>query len=782
MNATSSPRIRVGTRDSRLAVAQTELVLAAVRARHPEMEFETVPMKTTGDRILDQSLDAVGGKGLFVKELEQALLDGRVDICVHSYKDLPVPGNPDLPILAVLPRGDARDVLVLADRTKPLGTSSLRRRHQLAALYPDWECAPVRGNVQTRLRKLDSGEFGGLVLAAAGMERLGLAARVTKTFTPDEVLPSACQGILAVQGRRGSEYPWLKSVHSPETWDASVAERAFVAALGASCASPVAAYAVVSGDTLMLSGLYVDDGGRIRRGSVTGFRRDAERVGRDLAQSMRAGFVTLVGAGPGDPGLLTLAGREAILAADVVLFDRLVGDGILALIPKSAERVDVGKCKGSHPVPQEEINRLLCEYASRGLRVVRLKGGDPYVFGRGAEELDGLVGQGIPFRVVPGVTSAVAAPAYAGIPVTHRDFSSSLHIITGHGKEGRKPDIPYAELARLKGTLVFLMGTGMLPELCRGLTDAGMPADTPAALVENGTRPDQRRLVATLGDIVRRAEEEGIAPPAVFIVGAVCGLAARYDWTEQLPLRGRKILAVCREETAGRLAAALRGYGCAVDEWAAIETEAIRQPDEFWDGLSGFDWIVFTSPFGAETFFEQLRARKQDARAVAHMRFAVAGRRTAEVLEGYGIVADYVPGEFSSRALGDGFPGDNALLFRARDASGELPDRLRTRGLSFREVVAYETRPRPLDAGVRMADYDAAAFTSASAVGAFAAAVRVHFPAEESGRVRAFCIGDATASAASRLGMRVFTSPVADIPGMAGFIAEQMKTLGEPNA
>lgn len=285
--------IRVGTRDSRLAVAQAGLAVAAMAARLPDAAFTLVPMKTEGDRILDRSLDAIGGKGLFVRELEQALMAGVVDVCVHSYKDLPVPGNPELPILAVLPRGDPRDALILPegrdsiDMRKPLGTSSLRRRHQLAALYPDWECRPVRGNVQTRLRKLDSGEFGGLVLAAAGMERLGLRDRVSRVFSVDEMLPSACQGILAVQGRRGCGSPWLDAVHCPDAWDASVAERAFVMALGASCASPVAAYAEVSGETLSLRGLSVDERGRVRRGATAGGRRDAERLGRELALSLQ---------------------------------------------------------------------------------------------------------------------------------------------------------------------------------------------------------------------------------------------------------------------------------------------------------------------------------------------------------------------------------------------------------------------------------------------------------------------------------------------------------------
>lgn len=493
------------------------------------------------------------------------------------------------------------------------------------------------------------------------------------------------------------------------------------------------------------------------------------------------GFVTLVGAGPGDPGLLTLAGREALEAADVVCFDRLVGESVLAMIPRSAERIDVGKRRGTHPVPQGDINSLLLEHARRGRRVVRLKGGDPYLFGRGAEEVEELIRNGIPFRVIPGVASALAAPAYAGIPVTHRDFSSSLHIITGHGKAGGAPEIPYPELVRLGGTLVFLMGLDTLPELCRGLLRAGMPASTPAALVENGTRNNQRRLVAAVGDIAARAEEEAIAPPAVLVVGAVCGLAERYDRAAGLPLRGRRMLAAGSRTTAGRLAGRLREYGCSVDEYAALSMEPIEQPPAFWDELGGFAWIVFTSPFGVETFFSQLKARRLDARAVAGARFAVVGGRTAGVLEGFGVIADFVPGTYCSGALGEGLAGvvregETALLFRAKDASGELPDRLRERAIACRDVAAYAARPNQLDEcfadSVRRGAYDAVTFTSASSVDAFSASLS----ADELRRTRAFCIGGMTAGAAERRGMRVATSPVADIDGLAAFIAE---TMGE---
>lgn len=276
-----------------MALAQTRLVVAAIRRKRPDLDFEIVPMKTTGDKILDKSLDAIGGKGLFIKELDDALASGRVDLCVHSYKDVPVPDAPSLRIVAATKREDPRDVLVLPAgknelaRDLPIGTSSLRRRCQLAALYPDRRCEPVRGNVQTRLRKLDAGEFSGLVLAAAGLKRLGLWDRVSRVFEVDELLPSACQGILAIQGRAGEDYSYLSAVADADAADAASAERSFIEALGATCASPVAAYAAIDRGALTLTGLFVDDDGVKRTGSKTGSRSDARRIGVELAASLK---------------------------------------------------------------------------------------------------------------------------------------------------------------------------------------------------------------------------------------------------------------------------------------------------------------------------------------------------------------------------------------------------------------------------------------------------------------------------------------------------------------
>lgn len=499
-----------------------------------------------------------------------------------------------------------------------------------------------------------------------------------------------------------------------------------------------------------------------------------------MTDKTEKGRVTLVGAGPGDPGLMTLAGKAALERADVILYDRLLGQEVLAMMPEAAIKIDVGKNKGDHPVPQEEINRIIADYALAGKNVVRLKGGDPYLFGRGAEELDHVAELGIPFRVVPGVTSAIAAPAYAGIPVTHRNFSSSLHILTGHGKRGSPPDIPYEQLARLRGTLVFLMGLSAGEEICGNLIAAGMSPATPAAVVENGTRDDQRRLVTTLADLPRLAAEGGFTSPALLVVGAVCGLADHYDWKSRLPLWGKRIVVASSRSTGGRLAAGLRELGCAVDEYAGIAMSTARQPESLWRDIGRYVWIVFTSPFGAETFFKGMKQAGVDVRKTAGEKFAVVGARTELVLKERGIFTDLMPPEYNGKTLAAlladvASPDERVLLFRARDGGRDLPDALSAKGIPFDDVIAYHTVKNPPDLEIRerveSGGYAAAAFTSASSVEALSWC--------DLTGLKAYCIGDMTAEAARKRSMEVVVSRKASIDSMVAMILEKERADGQ---
>lgn len=289
----STKTVRIGTRDSQLAILQTQLVCNAITARHPHIAFELVPMKTTGDKILNQTLDKVGGKGLFVKELDAALIHGHVDLCVHSLKDVPPQDNPELPLAALLQRGDPRDALILPQTqnfpafTAQIGTSSLRRKLQLQSLFPNCTCTPVRGNILTRLSKADSGAYSALVLASAGLQRSGLAARISRIFSVQEMLPAAGQGILTIQARAQDHWPFLSDVHHPPTATAALAERSFVGTLGGNCSAPVAAYAQVNGNELKLTGLHAPAGDIFFTDTITGQTDKAEQLGEELAQRMK---------------------------------------------------------------------------------------------------------------------------------------------------------------------------------------------------------------------------------------------------------------------------------------------------------------------------------------------------------------------------------------------------------------------------------------------------------------------------------------------------------------
>ena len=287
-------KIVIGSRESKLAVLQSEMVRGYIKKQNPELEVEILTMKTTGDIILDRTLDKVGGKGLFVKELDKALMDGRSILSVHSLKDMPMEVPEELPLLAFSKREDPRDVLVLPegvtelDKNKPLGCSSLRRTLQLKKIYPDMEVKSIRGNLQTRLRKLDEGQYSGLILAAAGLKRLGLEARINRYFTADEIIPAAGQGILAVQGRKEEDYGFLDGYCDADAWAAGSAERAFVKLLDGGCSSPVAAHAEVSGEEIYLRGLYYNEkDGSYVTGTLRGQRKDAEKLGRELAETLR---------------------------------------------------------------------------------------------------------------------------------------------------------------------------------------------------------------------------------------------------------------------------------------------------------------------------------------------------------------------------------------------------------------------------------------------------------------------------------------------------------------
>lgn len=790
-------KIIIGSRESRLAVIQSQMVQDFIKSHHPDLEVELLTMKTTGDIILDRTLDKVGGKGLFVKELDRALSEGRSDLSVHSLKDMPMEVPEALPLVAFSKREDPRDVLVLPegvrepDFSKPIGCSSLRRILQLKELFPKAEFRSVRGNVLTRLQKLDSGEYGALVLAAAGLKRLGLENRISRYFEPEEVIPAAGQGILAVQGRQEEGYGYLSGYDDRTSRYEALCERAFVRTLNGGCSSPVAAHARVQNGKLFLMGLYYDEEtGGYKKGTVKGNPERAEALGRDLAIKLRqdyrkeqeqvpVGKVWLVGAGPGDPGLFTLKGKEVLSRAEVVVYDALVGSGVLTMIPKDAELINVGKRSSNHLAPQETINRILVEEAKKGKRVVRLKGGDPFLFGRGGEEMELLKLEKIPCEVVPGVTSAIAVPAYNGIPVTHRDFCSSVHIITGHKKKDEKYDIDFEALVRTKGTLVFLMGVKALPDIMKGLLENGCDPFMPAAILQKGTLAGQKRIVATVATLEEEVERQGVETPAIIVVGKVCDLAQEFAWYEELPLAGKKILVTRPRELVSVMSRKLREKGAEVLELPAICTVPI--PDNALlqkaiKELNTYQWLVFTSPSGVRIFFDELRAEKKDIRALADLQIAALGSGTAKVLESHGLYPELIPeifdGEALGKALAEKLSGTEKLLIpRAALGGRELIEELQKKGVVVDDIPTYDTLYETPGAVDEKAEFDAgtvdyAVFTSASTVRGFEQAVKgIDFS-----KVKAVCIGRQTKAAADALGMETYMAEKATMDSVVACV------------
>ena len=486
----------------------------------------------------------------------------------------------------------------------------------------------------------------------------------------------------------------------------------------------------------------------------------------------KKGKVYLVGAGPGDPGLITLRAVECLKKAEVVIYDYLANEVFLEYAPPDAEIIYVGKKGGSHTKTQEEINRLLVEKAEERV-VVRLKGGDPFIFGRGGEEAQVVEAAGIELEVVPGVTSAIAVPAYAGIPLTHRDYASSVSFITGHERADREDSkISWERLSNSAGTLVFLMGVKNLPGIVQKLRKNGKPGNTPVAVIQWGTTKKQRTVTGTLENIVERVKEKGITAPAIIVVGGVVELRETLNWFEKKPLFGRTILVTRAREQASEFVRMLEEHGaqCLVfptikvippSSWEALD-ESIRS-------LETYDWLIFTSVNGVKFFFRRLFDLGKDVRELKGLKICAIGPKTAEEIRSHGIRPDFVPSEYRAEAVVEGLRGEdikgkNILLPRAAVAREILPEKLREMGARVDVVEAYRTvLPEKKDGHVEEAittgKVDCITFTSSSTVKNFTR----FFPAKEIEKLQAgilvACIGPITAETARNRGFQVHITP-----------------------
>ena len=442
------------------------------------------------------------------------------------------------------------------------------------------------------------------------------------------------------------------------------------------------------------------------------------------------GKVFLVGAGPGDPGLITVKGADCIARADVVVYDYLASPTLLAHANPDAEMIYVGKKGGDHTLPQEGINALIVEKAKQGKVVARLKGGDPFIFGRGGEEAEVLVAAGIPFEVVPGVTAAIGASAYAGIPLTHRDYTSDVAFVTGHEDPTKaESSVDWHALATGIGTLVFFMGVKNLPTIAANLVANGRSADTPAAVIRWGTTPKQKTVTATLGTIVDETRSAGIKAPAIIIVGGVVNLRKTMQWFENRPLMGRRIVVTRAREQASDLVQRLTEYGAECIQCPTIQVG----PPPDWAGLDRaietldqYRWIVFTSVNGVDYFFRRLFENGLDVRALGHIKTAAIGPATADRLRTWGLKSDIVPESYRAESVVEAFTakmvkGSRILLPRAMEARSVLPVELTRMGALVDEVTAYETRQAEnsatdLIARLTEGTIDMVTFTSSSTV------------------------------------------------------------------
>lgn len=791
----------IGTRGSRLALAQAESVCNTLQKAYSEHTFEIQVIRTTGDKIPEKPLKEFGNKGVFVREIEEQLLAGTIDIGVHSMKDMPVELPDGLCFARAWKREDARDVLVLRGGTSfedlppgaVIGTGSIRRELQIRALRPDIRVVPIRGNVDTRLRKMREQKLDGIVLAAAGLNRLGMKEAITCYLEPEQMIPAPAQGALALEIRESdsSMAQMLDALCDEETEQTVSVERAFLEEIGADCHMPVGAYCRVlgNGEYELRVMLGKENGARTEQMVVRervpelAVKRAVESLCRTLA-----GTVTLVGAGPGDEGLITVKGLDALKRADCILYDRLSSPFLLSEAKRDCELLYVGKESGHPGMGQQEINALLIKKALQYEQVVRLKGGDPFVFGRGAEEVLALGEKGISTEVVPGISSCLAGPLYAGIPVTHRGMARGFQVVTARGQNDEPMELDFEAMARSGNTCIFLMGLEKLGEIAEHLMDAGMAADTEAAVVSRATTGGQRVCVAELGQIEKAAGQAGILPPALIVVGKVVSLQERLQAGKgRQKLCGKRYLVTKTGDEPSELAGGLRALGASVQE---LKTGDIRYRQVHLDAekIRQADWLVFTSRNGVNAFFSCMRESGVDVRGLTDARVAAIGKKTAEALRQVGFYADFIPEKQNSDALAAGLReilrgGEQLWCIRPAHTGHRLKEAL-SDCCVFNEYILYENEtPSGMPDIVRrweeteLRRYDGIVFTCASSV------QRLYSVLSEKSKnllaeARHFSIGPKTTEALKQLGIRRITEAAdADYEGLINVIVPK----GEEN-
>ena len=761
-------KLIIATRGSRLALAQTDIVCGLLKKENIDYEIKVVHSK--GDHNQKEALSKIGGNGLFIRSLETELMEGNADIAVHSAKDLPYDLEEGLVIGGVPKRGDARDCLVTLKGAEPeqpmvIGTGSPRRISELKQLFPKAVFENLRGNVDTRLRKLSEGRYTAIVVAAAALDRLDLDFQEYDIRRLDirECIPAVCQGMIAVECREKDReiVELLDRISDPVTKLRFGIERYLFSRMKADCTLPVGAHAEIDGEEVRISAMF--RGKKCERtGKVKNHKSVCDDIVRELTGN-RSGKVTLVGAGCGE-GLITLKGLDAVSNADVIVYDDLLAVEVLSRIPQKTKRIYVGKRSGKHSLPQEEINRILIREAQEGNNVVRLKGGDSFVFGRGGEEILALMEENIRHEVIPGVTSCVAVPERFGIPVTHRGVARSFTVVTGHTMEDGEIRVDWENLAKNPGTLVFLMGIKNLREICGKLMEYGKPKDTPVSILSKAYCKEEQRFDGKLSDIADVCEGKALTP-GIIVIGQVAGmdLRCKTDYSNVVD-QEHLIDSYCNEDKeysakcdsdvncddaadkvcdTGRSDAEKKTITVTgTERFVNIQCKALEKLeaklvpmttmevrflfDKMPKSFEDYSWIVFTSRNGIEAFFSYLMESQIDLRSIMKLKFACIGSGTDEDLRVHGIHADFVPSEYTAEVLGRELAehlgkNDRCLLLRAEISSEALSEELKKGGISFDEVPIYKTlvNEKLAGDGKKQVDSDYVIFGSGRGVEAF---------------------------------------------------------------
>ena len=722
-----SNKIVVGTRGSILALAQAEKVKQLIEDKYLELkksgdtrlskifggaenlDVELKIIVTKGDKDLRdfQKIQGTSQKDLFVKEIEREMLENKIDLAVHSLKDMPqvTPNgllNASFPI-----REDNRDVLVSRNGKKLeelpenaiVGTGSTRREKEILNLRRDVQIKSIRGNIHTRLKKLDDGEYDAIVLAAAGLKRVGLEDRITQYFRENEFIPAPGQGILCIQCRENDNKirTLLEEINDDEVKLMCQAEREFSRIFDGGCHTPIGCSSKIDGENLTLKGMFYESDTRILK-EIMGKKYDAEKLAQELAEKIKRvvkmeknkvkGKVYIAGAGCGDEQLITLKLKNVLEKADCVIYDRLVNPNILQYSKPGAELIYMGKENTEGGELQLKINQTIVEKAFENEIVLRLKGGDPFVFGRGGEEIEALLAENIEFEVIPGITSSIAVPAYAGIPVTHRGVNTSFHVFTGHTKiDGSEHD--FSTIAKLDGTLIFLMGLGNLEKIVENLVENGKKVDTPVAIIKDGTTSKQKTYTGTLGTIVEIVKENNVKSPVIIIIGEVVNLREKMQWFEKKVLSGKNILVTRNKEKQKRVADKINELGGQAVSLPLINIEynEFEMPD-----LSQYGAILFNSANSVIGFMNKIK----DMRQLANVKIGVVGTKTAEEMENYKIIPDFYPKEYTVERLAAESvkftnPNERVLFVVSNISPVDTEKYDKLYGRKYEKVVVYST-------------------------------------------------------------------------------------------